>query len=127
MAPIIPALNDMELDRIVAAVAAAKAVSAGYVLLRLPLEIKELFEEWLAQHYPGRQKHVLSLIRQMRAGRDYDSEWGRRMTGQGPVAEMMSQRFSIITRKLGLHGRWDGLDVSQFRVPPKAGDQLALF
>ena len=68
----------------------------------------------------------MSLVRQMRKGKDYDSNWGSRMTGQGPVAELMSQRFEIATRKLGLTGRWDGLDTTQFRVPPKAGDQLSL-
>ena len=126
-APCIPGLNDHEMEAVLERAKEAGAVGAGYVALRLPLEIKDLFREWLEADHPDRAKKVMSLIRQMRSGRGYDSEWGRRMTGQGPVADMMSQRFAIATRKLGLHGRWDGLDLSQFRVPPKAGDQLALF
>ena len=125
-APCIPGLNDHEMEAVLERAKEAGAIGAGYVALRLPLEIKDLFSEWLESDHPDRAKKVMSLIRQMRSGKDYDSEWGRRMTGQGPVAEMMSQRFSIVTRKLGLNGRWDGLDISQFRVPPKAGDQLAL-
>jgi DNA repair photolyase len=126
-APCIPGLNDHEMEAVLERAKAAGAIGAGYVSLRLPLEIKDLFREWLESDHPDRAKKVMSLVRQMRAGKDYDSEWGRRMTGQGPVAEMMSQRFAIATRKLGMNGRWDGLDASQFRVPPKAGDQLALF
>lgn len=126
VAPIIPALNDMELDRIVEALAAAKAVSAGYVLLRLPLEIKELFEEWLAQHYPDRKKHVLSLIRQTRDGAAYRSEWGTRMTGTGAYAELIRQRFALALKRNGMARRSLALDASAFRPPPAAGDQLSL-
>ncbi|HEX6865942.1 MAG TPA: PA0069 family radical SAM protein [Caulobacteraceae bacterium] len=126
-APCIPGLNDHEMEAVLERAKEAGAIGAGYVALRLPLEIKDLFSEWLEADHPDRAKKVMSLIRQMRSGKDYDSEWGRRMTGQGPVAEMMSRRFAITTRKLGLNGRWDGLDLSQFRAPPKAGDQLALF
>jgi DNA repair photolyase len=126
-APCIPGLNDHEMEAVLERAKEAGAIGAGYVALRLPLEIKDLFREWLEADHPDRAKKVMSLVRQMRSGRDYDAEWGRRMTGRGPVAEMMSRRFSIATRKLALHGRWDGLDLSQFRLPPKAGDQLALF
>ena len=125
-APAIPGLNDHEMEAVLEQAKEAGAVGAGYVALRLPLEIKDLFREWLEADHPDRAKKVMSLVRQMRKGKDYDSNWGSRMTGQGPVAELMSQRFEIATRKLGLTGRWDGLDASQFRVPPKAGDQLAL-
>ena len=125
-APVIAGLNDHELEAVLEAGAAAGATSAMYVALRLPLEIKDLFREWLEADHPDRAKKVMSLVRQMRKGKDYDSNWGSRMTGQGPVAELMSQRFEVATRKLGLHGRWDGLDAGQFRVPPKAGDQLSL-
>lgn len=126
-APCIPGLNDHEMEAVLERAKDAGAIGAGYVALRLPLEIKDLFREWLESDHPDRAKKVMSLVRQMRSGRDYDAEWGRRMTGQGPVAEMMSQRFAVATRKLGLNGRWGGLDLSQFRVPSKAGDQLALF
>jgi len=126
-APAIPGLNDHELEAVLERAKEAGAVGAGYVALRLPLEIKDLFREWLEADHPDRAKKVMSLVRQIRGGKDYDSEWGKRMTGQGPVAEMLSKRFEIATRKLDLNGRWGGLDLTQFRVPPKAGDQLSLF
>ena len=126
VAPIIPALNDMEIDRIVAALAEAKAVSAGYVLLRLPLEIKDLFEEWLAEHYPDRKKHVLSLIRQTRVGALYRAEWGTRMKGSGPYADLIKRRFEMALKRHGLTRRSLDLDVSAFRPPPAPGDQLSL-
>jgi DNA repair photolyase len=126
VAPIIPALNDMELDRIIAALAEAKAVSAGYVLLRLPLEIKDLFEEWLAGHYPDRKKHVLSLMRQTRDGALYRAEWGTRMKGSGPYADLIKRRFEMALKRHGLTRRSLDLDVSAFRPPPAPGDQLSL-
>jgi DNA repair photolyase len=126
VAPIIPALNDMEIDRIVAALAAAGAVSAGYVLLRLPLEIKDLFEEWLGTHYPKRKNHVMSLIRQTRDGAAYRAEWGARMRGTGPYADLIKQRFVLALRRHGLVRRSLDLDVSSFRPPPAPGDQLSL-
>jgi DNA repair photolyase len=126
VAPIIPALNDMELDRIVAALAAVKAVSAGYVLLRLPLEIRELFEEWLAAHYPERKNHVMSLIRQTRGGAAYRAEWGTRMRGTGPYADLIKQRFALALKRHGLVRRSLDMDVSAFKPPPAPGDQLSL-
>jgi DNA repair photolyase len=126
VAPIIPALNDMDLDRVVEAVAAAGATSAGYVLLRLPLEIKDLFEEWLEAHYPDRKKHVLSLIRQTRDGAAYRSAWGTRMTGTGAYAELLKQRFALARKRSGLVRRSLTLDTSRFRPPPAPGDQLSL-
>jgi DNA repair photolyase len=126
VAPIIPAINDMDIDRIVEAVAAAKATSAGYVLLRLPLEIKDLFEEWLATHYPDRRKHVMSLIQQTRDGAAYRAEWGTRMTGTGPYAELVKQRFALALKRNGLVRRTLALDTSRFRPPPAPGDQLSL-
>jgi len=125
-APIIPALNDDEMESILAAAVEAGATQAGYTLLRLPLEIKDLFREWLEAHAPDRAKHVMSLIRSMRGGKDYDATWGKRMTGSGPYARMIAQRFAIATRRLGLNGRRAPLDASKFRRPPQTGDQLAL-
>ena len=125
-APIIPALNDEEMEAILAAAADAGVAHAGYTLLRLPLEIKDLFREWLEAQVPGRAKHVMSLIRSMRGGKDYDSNWGTRMSGTGPYADLIAQRFAIATRRLGLNQSRSSLDASKFRLPPKSGDQLAL-
>jgi DNA repair photolyase len=125
-APIIPALNDEEIESILTAAAEAGVVQAGYTLLRLPLEIKDLFREWLEAQVPDRAKHVMSLVRSMRGGKDYDSNWSTRMTGTGPYASLIAQRFAIATRRLGLNGRRAPLDASKFRRPPQTGDQLAL-
>ena len=102
MAPIIPGLNDHEIEAILERAAAAGAVSAGYVALRLPREIKDLFAEWLSTHRPDRAARVMSLVRQMRGGKDYDAEWGKRMKGEGPIAEMIGQRFKFTRRRHGL-------------------------
>jgi DNA repair photolyase len=127
--PMIPALNDAELERILEAAAARGATHAGYILLRLPLELVGLFQEWLAEHAPGKAKHVMSLIRQAREGKPYRAEWGKRMTGTGVYAEMLGARFDAAVKRLGLNLRrhaWK-LDTTQFRPPPKPADQLALF
>jgi DNA repair photolyase len=125
-APVIPALNDEELESVMAAAVEAGAQSAGYVLLRLPLEIKDLFREWLEANEPGRARHVMSLVRSMRGGKDYDSAWHSRMRGTGPYAEMIAKRFHLAVKKLGLNRDSRPLDLSQFRKPAQAGDQLAL-
>jgi DNA repair photolyase len=127
--PMIPALNDHELDHILEAARGAGASAAGYVLLRLPLELTQLFEEWLAAHVPGKAKHVMSLIRQSREGKTYRAEFGKRMTGTGAYAEMLRARFETACRRLGFNQRRDSmrLDTTQFRRPPQKGDQLALF
>ncbi len=125
-APAIPALNDHEMEAVLAAAAEAGARSAGYVLLRLPLEIKDLFREWLDQQVPGRAKHVMALIRQMRGGKDYDSQWNTRMKGTGPYAQMMLRRFQMATKKLGLNQEPKSLAINTFRRPPRIGDQLSL-
>jgi DNA repair photolyase len=126
-APMIPALNDAEMEDILAGATEAGAREAGYTLLRLPLEIKDLFREWLESELPDRARHVMSLIRSMRGGKDYDSEWGKRMTGTGPYAELIAQRFALTTRKLGLNRNRAQLTCEKFRKPPRAGDQLGLF
>ena len=126
-APVIPALNDDELEAVLAQATGAGAQSAGYVLLRLPLEIKDLFREWLEASTPGRAKHVMSLIRQMRGGKDYDSQWHTRMKGTGPYAEMIARRFRMAVKRLGLNRERTQLAIGKFRRPPRTGDQLGLF
>jgi DNA repair photolyase len=126
-APMIPALNDAEMEDILSAAADAGVREAGYTLLRLPLEIKDLFREWLETEVPDRAKHVMSLIRSMRDGKDYDSKWGTRMTGTGPYAELIRQRFTLATRKLGLNRERAQLTCAKFHRPSRAGDQLGLF
>ena len=126
-APSIPGLNDHEMEAVLERAAAAGARGAGYVALRLPMEIKDLFQEWLATDHPDRASRVMSLVRQMRGGKDYDSQWGKRMKGEGPLAELMSRRFAIAKARYGLNTRLDGLDLTQFRVPSAAGDQIDLF
>jgi DNA repair photolyase len=125
-APAIPALNDHEMETVLAASKEAGARSAGYVLLRLPLEIKDLFREWLEAEVPGRAKHVMTLVRSMRGGKDYDSQWNTRMKGTGPYAEMMARRFHMAVRKFGLNQPSKPLAINSFRRPPRIGDQLSL-
>ena len=125
VAPIIPQLNDRDLEAILGAAAANGATSAGWVLVRLPREVAPLFREWLDAHYPLRAAHIMSLIGQMRGGRDYDSTFGARMRGTGEFAALLEQRFTVASRRLGLdRGREQtGLDTSRFRPPgPSRGD-----
>jgi DNA repair photolyase len=122
-APMIPALNDHEMEKILAACHAAGARSAAYVLLRLPLELVELFDDWLATHYPRKRDHVLSLIRQSRGGKHYDAAFGKRMRGEGPFAELLARRFALARQRLGLDTPSSELDCSRFTAP----GQLSLF
>jgi DNA repair photolyase len=117
VAPVIPALNEPEIERILDAAAAAGVESAGYVLLRLPLEVRDIFKEFLEREYPDRAKHVLSLIRSMRGGKDYAPERGKRMTGDGPHAWQIGRRFEIAARRLGLNGEKRRLATDLFRPP----------
>jgi DNA repair photolyase len=127
-APMIPALNDSEMEQILERARAAGASSAAYTLLRLPLELKGLFKEWLETHFPAKAAHVLSLVAQTHGGRLYDSTWSKRMTGTGPYAEVLRLRFERACRRLGFNQRTtEGLDTSRFLPPPQKGDQLALF
>jgi DNA repair photolyase len=127
-APMIPALNDSEMEEILQRARAAGAISAGYTLLRLPLELKGLFKEWLEENFPDKAAHVLSLVTQTHGGRLYDSTWSKRMTGTGPYADMLRMRFERTCRKLGFNERsTNPLDTTLFRPPPQKGDQLALF
>jgi DNA repair photolyase len=126
-APAIPGLNDHEMEAVLEAAAAAGACGAGYVALRLPMEIADLFQEWLATDHPDRAGRVMSLVRQMRGGKTYDSQWGRRMKGQGPLAALMSRRFAIAKARYGLQEKLPPLDLARFRIPPKVGGQIDLF
>ena len=126
VAPIIPFLTDSALERILEAAARGGRASAGYVLLRLPYEIKELFKDWLQNHYPLKAEHVMSRVRQMRDGRENDPEFGSRLRGQGLLAELLAQRFEKACRRLGLNAERRGLDTTRFRSAKLAG-QMALF
>lgn len=127
VAPVIPALNDHEIEDILARAAKAGARQAGYIILRLPHEIKDLIREWLEQHYPDRADHVMTLVRQMRGGKDYDANWGKRMSGSGPYAHMISKRFRLAAKRLGLNRSEVRLDVRQFKRPPRPGDQIGFW
>ena len=127
VAPVIPALNDNEIERILDAAAHAGVKEASYVLLRLPLEVRDLFREWLMANYPDRYRHVFTLIREMRDGRDYDSQWGTRMKGTGPMAWMIGRRFEVACAKLGLNKKRSKLTLEHFAKPAGAGQQLNLF
>jgi DNA repair photolyase len=125
VAPVIPLVTDHELERILECAAEAGARSAGYVLLRLPHELKDLFGEWLRAHAPLKAEHVLSLMRQMHGGREYDSTFGVRQRGTGQYATLLARRFRVAAGRLGLNRERVELDTSQFR-PPRAGGQLDL-
>ena len=123
-APMIPGLNDHEMEAILEAANEAGATRAGFTVLRLPLEIKELFEEWLRQHRPDRAERVLSLIRQMRGGALYQAEFGVRMKGEGPIAQLLAARFSAAVKRLGLNRIRYRLDTQRFAVPESARTAL---
>lgn len=126
--PVIPFVNDADMESVLKAAAEVGAVGARYVFLRLPHELKELFREWLLVHYPQRAEHVMSLVQQSRGGKDYDSDFATRMRGQGEFADVIEQRFRLACKRLGLNEAWrERMDTRQFRVPPRAGDQIGLF
>ncbi len=126
VAPVVPGLNDAEIERILDAAYAAGAREAGYIILRLPLEVSPIFKDWLLRHYPDRYRHVMSLVRSMRDGKDYDSEWGKRMKGSGPYAWQIGRRFEIAARRLGFNAERRPLRTDLFVSPAKAGEQLVL-
>ena len=132
VAPIVPALSDKSIEEVLDAAASAGATTAAYIVMRLPHELKDLFRDWLAVHYPLRAEHVMSVVNQLRGGRDNDPRFGERMTGTGLFADLLGQRFAIACKRLGLDGRDRGgrepphLDTTQFR-PPSATGQLSLF
>jgi DNA repair photolyase len=126
VAPVIPAINDHEIERILKAAASAGAGQAGYVLLRLPHEVKELFAAWLDEHAPGRKDRVLSLVRQCRGGNLNDPEFGTRMRGEGPYARVIAERFAVAVRRLGLERRKVELRTDLFQPPAVDRRQLRL-
>ena len=127
VAPVIPAINDAEIERILEAIAETGVRHAGYVLLRLPLEIKDLFREWLMENFPDRYRHVINLIRQTRGGKDYDSTWGKRMTGSGPISWMIGRRFEVACERLGFNLTSVKTTTQHFVPPRPPSEQLALF
>ncbi len=127
VAPVVPALNDSEIERILEAAQVAGVKEAGYVLLRLPLEVRDLFREWLMANYPDRYRHVMKLVRDTRDGKDYDSEWGTRMKGTGPYAWMLGRRFEVACERLGLNVARTTLTTQHFRKPKPDDAQLSLF
>ncbi len=126
-APMIPAINDMELERILDAAKAQGARTASTILLRLPGEVREIFREWLLRHYPDRIRHVMSLVRDTRGGKDYDATFGVRMTGEGPYAVLLRQRHEKAVARLGLDEKLPPLRTDLFRPPARDNGQLALF
>ncbi len=128
VAPIVPALNDQEIEQILAAAHDAGASEAGYVLLRLPLELKDLFREWLATEYPDRKDRVINILRSMHGGKDYVAEFGLRQRGAGPYAEQIGLRFRLAAKRLGMNERGKyRLSTEHFRHPVPKGGQMKLF
>ncbi len=126
VAPVIPALTDSEMEAILQAAFDAGAREAGYILLRLPLEVSPLFRDWLLRHRPDRFSHVMNLLRSMRGGKDYDAEWGKRFKGGGPYANHLGQRFSLAAKRLGMNIKKRKLVADHFISPQKGGVQLSL-
>lgn len=126
-APMIPVLNEHEIERILTAARDAGASAASMIPVRLPLEVAPLFRDWLDRHHPGKAAHVMSRIQAMRGGRDNDPRFGSRMRGEGHEVDLLHQRFRLARRRLGLDGPGPVLDCSRFAPPPRPGDQLALF
>ena len=127
VAPIIPALNDSEIEAILEKAYEHGARDAGYVLLRLPLEVSEIFKEWLLHHYPNKYRHVLNLLKSMRNGKEYDVAWGRRMRGTGPYADQIGKRMKIAAKRIGMARRKHPLTTELFTPPERQGSQLSLF
>ena len=128
VAPVIPQLNDKDLEAILEAAAEAGATSAGWIMLRLPLEVAPLFRAWLDAHYPLRAAHVMSLVQQLRGGRDYQSAFGTRMRGTGTYADLIEHRFELAVKRCGLREhRTQPYDTSRFRPPPPNSAQGQLF
>ncbi|MEM9330088.1 MAG: PA0069 family radical SAM protein [Pseudomonadota bacterium] len=127
VAPVIPALNDHEIERILDSAQAAGAAEAGFILLRLPREVSPLFRDWLLHHYPDRYRHVMNLLRAMRGGKDYDAEFGKRLRGDGPYAWQIGRRFEMACKRLGLNETRRTLNRNLFTPPQVKGDQLCLF
>jgi DNA repair photolyase len=127
IAPLIPRINEPELESLLTAARDHGATSASYILLRLPMEVRELFVEWLEAHFPQRASAVMGLLRQAGGGRDYNPAFGDRMRGSGPIADLIAHRFAACRRRLGLDRDSGPLDTKAFQPPTRTGDQLGLF
>jgi len=127
VSPIVPGLTDHEMEGIMTEARDAGAVAAGYVMLRLPLEVAELFRTWLEERFPERAVRVMNRVRETRGGRDYDPDWGKRMTGTGVLADMIARRFRLASSRLGLPRELAPLRTDLFRVPVRSGEQMSLF
>lgn len=126
VAPVIPALNDHEMERILDSARGAGASEAGFILLRLPAEVSPIFRDWLLQHYPDRYRHVMNVMRSMRGGKDYDAVWSQRMRGQGPYASQIGRRFALAAKRIGYNEERMLLRTDLFKQPQE-NEQLALF
>ncbi len=126
VAPVIPGINDHEIEAILEAAKAAGATEAGYVLLRLPLEVRDVFREWLLDKAPGKLRHVMSLVQSTRGGKDYDASWGQRQTGTGPFAWLVGRRFQLAADRIGFNRKRLKLRTDLFARPAGPGDQLRL-
>jgi DNA repair photolyase len=126
-APVIPILNDSEMERVLEAAAEAGARFADYVIVRLPHEIKDLFKQWLEDHQPLKAQHVMDRIRDLRGGKENDPQFGSRMGGTGIYAQLIRRRFELACKRLGLNRSKHILDATQFRPPAMHGDQITLF
>ena len=127
VSPVVPALTDHELEAILQAGSNAGAVAASWIMLRLPLEVAPLFREWLDVHFPDRAARIMGRVRELHGGRDYDPDWGKRLTGSGAFADLVAQRFAVARQRLGLADDLPPLRRDLFRKPARAGDQLSLF
>jgi DNA repair photolyase len=125
VSPVVPALTDHEMEAILAAAAAAGAVAASSIVLRLPREVAGLFRDWVEETFPDRAARIMGRVRELHGGQDYDPAFGTRMTGQGEWARLLRQRFDLATRRLGLDRRLPPLRTDLFAPPPRAGDQLS--
>jgi len=125
--PIVPGLTDHEIEALLKAGQGAGATAASWIMLRLPLEVSQLFREWLVTHYPDRAGRVMARVREMHGGKDYSADWGRRMRGSGTYAQMIAQRFDLAAKRLGLDRAQPKLRCDLFKPPPQKGDQLSLF
>lgn len=127
VSPVVPGLTDHELEAILSAARDAGAVAASWIMLRLPHEVAPLFRDWLHEHVPGQADKVIARVRAVHGGRDYDPEWGKRMTGEGVFANLIRRRFDVALGRLGLRKELPPLRTDLFRCPPRPGDQLSLF
>ncbi|WP_417606885.1 PA0069 family radical SAM protein [Primorskyibacter flagellatus] len=127
VSPVVPALTDPELESILDAGAEAGADAASWIMLRLPQEVSPLWQEWLAAHFPDRAGRIMARLREMHGGKDYDASWGKRMRGEGAYADIISRRFAVAARRLGLDRKTPALRCDLFCPPKRAGDQLSLF